>query len=224
MNGNFFTLDEFNDAMRKIEPVFHVGQRLPGQVFRRPRLFYLLCEFNFAMDDLQQAFEKTRSPLADETVLFCALDPDPIAFYHKEFHKICGVYFKANFSIAEYLHMLWLEVSPGDEPSEFLFTELEVYLPESESWAMWGERSRDIAVLGLDDPALAAFLVNETGYWMDAETALRRFARLPFIDQKVPEDFRRALIANYGSRADLDKNLGQEIEYPWEKEEATPRR
>lgn len=79
-------------------------------------------------------------------------------------------------------------------------------------------------MLGLDDPALAAFLVNETGYWMDAETALRRFARLPFIDQKVPEDFRLALIANYGSRADLDKNLGQEIEYPWEKEEATPRR
>jgi hypothetical protein len=40
----------------------------------------------------------------------------------REFHKIHGFYFKANFSVAKYFHMLWLEVSPGDEPSEFLYT------------------------------------------------------------------------------------------------------
>jgi hypothetical protein len=213
MNGNFFTLDEFNDAKRKIEPVFCVERRLPDQVFKRSYQFHLLCEFNFAMDDLQQALEKTRSPLADETVLSCALDPDPITFYDKEFHKIYGFYFKANFSLAEYLHMLWVEVCPGDEPSEFLFTEVEVYLPESASWAMWGERSRDIAAIGLDDPALAAFLVNETGYCMDADTALGSFAKLPFAGQKVPEDFRRALTANYGSRDDLEKKLGRKVRH-----------
>jgi hypothetical protein len=69
---------------------------------------------------------------------------------------------------------------------------------------------------------LAAFLGNETGYWMDAETALRGFARLPFIDQKVPEDFRRALIANYGGRADLERKLGQRVEYSWGKEIPAP--
>ncbi len=120
MNGNFLTLDEFNDAMRKIEPVFHVEGRLPGQVFKRPCRFHLSCEVDFAMDDLQQALETTRSPLADETVLLCVLDPDPITFYYREFHKFYGFYFKANFSVAEYFHMLRLEVSPGDEPSAFL--------------------------------------------------------------------------------------------------------
>jgi hypothetical protein len=38
--------------------------------------------------------------------------------------------------------------------------------------------------------------------------------------QKIPEDFRRALIANYGSRADLEKKLGQKVEYRWEKQDA----
>ncbi|MGA7384588.1 MAG: hypothetical protein WBW81_07830 [Methylocella sp.] len=85
------------------------------------------------------------------------------------------------------------------------------------SWAMWGERSREIAVIGLDDPTLAKTLIADKGYWMDAETSSRRFARMPFIDQKVPEDFRRSLIANYGSRADLEKKLGEKVEYPWEK-------
>ena len=58
---------------------------------------------------------------------------------------------------------------------------------------------------------------------MDAETALGSFAKMPFVDRTVPEDFRRALIANYGSRADLENKLGQRVKYPWEQEEAPSR-
>jgi hypothetical protein len=39
----------------------------------------------------------------------------------------------------------------------------------------------------------------------------------PFIDKKAPEDFRRALIANYGGRADLETKFGQKVEYSWGK-------
>jgi hypothetical protein len=42
---------------------------------------------------------------------------------------------------------------------------------DSANWAKWGERSPEIEVIGLDDPELAAYLVNENGFWMDAETA-----------------------------------------------------
>lgn len=72
-------------------------------------------------------------------------------------------------------------------------------------------------LIGLHDPTLAEALIANNGYWVDAETALQRFADMPFIDHKVPDDFRRALIANYGSRANLEKKLGQKVEYPWEK-------
>jgi hypothetical protein len=36
------------------------------------------------------------------------------------------------------------------------------------------------------------FFVNETGYWKDEEAALRSIVKMPFIDQKVPAEFRRA--------------------------------
>jgi hypothetical protein len=58
---------------------------------------------------------------------------------------------------------------------------------------------------------------------MDAEAASNEFASMPYPKRKMPEDFRHGLIANYGSRADLEKKLGQKVEYPWEKKETAPR-
>jgi len=45
------TLDEFREAIKKIEPVFDVEKRLREQVFKRPYRFHLLREFDFATED-----------------------------------------------------------------------------------------------------------------------------------------------------------------------------
>ncbi|MGB6176161.1 MAG: hypothetical protein WBF43_07470 [Methylocella sp.] len=58
---------------------------------------------------------------------------------------------------------------------------------------------------------------------MDAETALRRFADVPFNVQKFLEYFRRTLIATYKSPADLEKKLRRKVEYLPEKEIHAPR-
>ncbi|MGH6836364.1 MAG: hypothetical protein ACREC9_12650 [Methylocella sp.] len=225
MNDNFLTLEQFSHAKQTVESIFRVENRLPEQVFKRPYRFQLLCEFDFAMSDILETLRKMRSALARETVLLTVLEPDPITFFYKRYQKIYAFYFKADISEDEYYSIRWHDPkTPANHPKPIQFnTEIETYIPSSLSWAMWGKRSREIAVIGLDDPELAAFLVNENGYWMDAETALGRFAKMPFVDRKVPEDFRRALIANYGNRADLEKKLGQKVEYPWEKEVAAPR-
>jgi hypothetical protein len=216
MNEDFLTLDQYPAARQKVERIFHVERCLPDKVFKRSYRFQLLCEFDFAMSDVLEAFRRTCSPLATDTILLSVLDPDPINYFYKHFHKINAVYFRGNITKKEYTSLRWR--NPGNQADAIQFnTGIETYIPSSLSWAMWGERSPEIAVIGLDDPVLAAYLVKENGYWMDAETSLRRFARMPFIDQKVPEDFRRALIANYGSRADLEKKLGEKVEYPWEK-------
>jgi hypothetical protein len=49
-----------------------------------------------------------------------------------------------------------------------------------------------------------------------------QFCKMPFVNQKVPDDFRRASIANCASRADPEKKLGQKVEYPWEKDIRSP--
>lgn len=216
MNDDFLTLDQYPVARQKVESLFDVTKCLPEQVFKRSFRFRLLSEFEFAMGDLLETFRKTGSPLADDTVLLSVLDPDPITYFYKYFNKINAFYFKTNITKKEYSSLRWR--NPGNEADAIQFnTEIETYIPSSLSWAMWGERSREIAVLGLDDPELVTYLVEENGYWMDAETASEEFACMPYPHQKMPEDFRRSLIANYGSRTKLSEKLGHKVEYAWEK-------
>jgi hypothetical protein len=222
MNEDLLTLEQYTAARQKVESIFHVERCLPDQVFKHPYRIHLLSEFDYGMGGFLDALRKTRSVLAGDTVLLSVLDPDPINYFYKHYHKINAFYFKANITKKEYISLRWR--NPGNEADAIQFnTGIETYIPNSLSWAMWGERSREIAVIGLDDPALAAFLVKENGYWMDAETASNEFASMPYPQQNMPEDFRRSLIAKYGSRADLEKKLGQKVEYPWEKEETAPR-
>lgn len=217
MNEDFLTLEQFPAARQKVESVFHIERRLPEQVFKRPYRFQLLCEFDFAMGDVLEVLRKTRSPLARETVLLSVLDPDPITFFYQKYQKIYAFNFKADISKKEYCSMRWVEPYPEDDPFPF-HTEIETYIPSSLNWAMWGERSSEIAVIGFDDPALAEALIADKGYWMDAETASNEFASMPYRDQKMPEDLRSALIANYGSRADLENKLGHKVVYAWEEQ------
>lgn len=223
MNEEFLTIDEYPTARLKVESAFHVEKNLPDQVFKRAYRFYLLHEFDTGMSDFLEVLRKTRSNLAAETVLLSVLDPDPIDYFYKHFQKINAFYFKASITEDEYYTMRWR--NPGNEPDAIMFnSRVETCIPESASWAMWGERAREITVIGLDDPAMVAYLVGENGYWMDAETASVEFAGMPYARHEMPDNIRRTLIANYGSRADLEQKLGQKVEYPWEKEDFQPRR
>jgi hypothetical protein len=223
MDEEFLTLDQFPNAKQRVETVFEFERRLPEQIFTRLYRFNLMCQFDIAMGELLDVLREVRSPLGNETVLLSVLDPDPIKYFYKHYHKINAFYFKANITEDEYYDVRWR--NPENQADAIQFnTEIETYIPNSLSWAMWGERSSEIAVIGLDDPMLAITLIANKGYWMDAETASNEFARVPLTDHKVTEDFRRALIANYGRRADLERKLGQKVEYPWEKEEAAPRK
>jgi hypothetical protein len=216
MNEDFLTLDQFPAAKQKVETVFHAERRLPEQVIKRPYRFNLMCQFDIAMGELLDVLREMRSPLGNETVLLSVLDPDPIKYFYKHFHKINAFYFKADIPEDEYYDIRWR--NPGNPADAIQFnTEIETYIPNSLTWAMWGERSSEIAVIGLDDATLAETLIANKGYWMDAESASNEFACMPYRNQEMPDDFRRPLIANYGSRADLEKKLSQKVEYPWEK-------
>ena len=98
MNEDFLTLDQFPDAMKRVENVFHVNRRLPEQVFKRPYRFHLLCDFDLAMSHVLEMLRKTHSSLASETLLLSVLDPDPINYFYKHFQKINAFYFKADIT------------------------------------------------------------------------------------------------------------------------------
>ena len=113
MNEDFLTLDQYPAARQKVESIFDVEGCLPGQVFKGTYRFQLLCEFEFAMSDLLEAFRKTRSPLAGDTVLLSVVDPDPIKYFYKHYHRINAFYFKGNITQKEYVTLRWR--NPGNE-------------------------------------------------------------------------------------------------------------
>jgi hypothetical protein len=217
MNEDFLALEQFPAAIEKVESFFYVDRCLPEQVFKRPYRFYLMRQFDGgSMWDFMDVLQKLHSPLANDTVLFNVLDPHPIDYFYKHFGKISAFSFKADITEPEYYAMRWL--NPGNEADAIASnSNVETYIPSSGAWAMWGERGREISVLGLDDLALAFYLVQENRYWTDAETAINGFASQPYRDHKVPEGFRGALISNYGNTADLEAKLDEKLRDPWER-------
>ncbi len=219
--NNFLTIERFPAAMQKVERIFDVDKRLPEQVFGRPYRFYLLREFDAAMSDLILLLRQHNPALAREIILLCVIDPDPINHFEKRLKTIPAFYFTANVGEKKFSELCRRRLDRVGHFADSIanISDVESYIPESASWAMWGERQPEIAVLGLDDPELVAHLIDENGYWMDAESATDDggFAVMPYSNRKVPEDFRAALIANYGGRADLERRLGRKVRYAWEK-------
>lgn len=209
MADGFLSIEDYPKVKKTIENTFHADARLPGYVFRKKYRFTLLCDFthvhgaNFVTLVNNEIFCSK-----SDRILISVLDPDPISF-HEHFHKINSVYFHAAIAKEEYKKLLYLD--PGNPNDALMYTaEVLVWLPSNSHWAMWGQRDREIAVIGFDDPAQADFLLNEDGYWIDAETAIGddAFGSTPFYpDHKVPENFARALIENYGSRRNLEHKL-----------------
>lgn len=222
MSVDFLNLEQYPAIMERVNSFFYSDKCLPDQVFKRPYRFYLTREFDGgAMLDLLQILQKHHSPLVNDTILLSVLDPHPIDYFYKHFGKINAFIFDGGMTEQDYGAMRRL--SPGNAADAIgTGMEIEVYIPSSGSWALWGEHGREMNVLGLDDPALVSTLVEEVGYWMDAENAITDgFASSPFEirNQKALEIFRPALIENYGTRADLEAKLGKKIQYPWELEE-----
>ncbi len=205
MNKSFLEIADYPDVRRRIEEVFHADRFLPDYVFRKRFRFTLLQDFDLGFD-VPKILRDGRFCSKHETTLLSVLDPDPISHFYKRFGKINSFKFQTNISDEDYVALTFF--NEHDElVTSIAHSNNVVWIPERADWAMWGDRDREITVIGFDDPAMADFLISEVGYWFDAETALRVFASNPYKDQKAPEDFARPLVENYGSRAGLERKL-----------------
>jgi hypothetical protein len=208
MSRDFLTVEDHPKVEAIIGGVFHPKRLLPENVFTKEYKFTLLANFDYVFGTgLVKIIHDSRFCSKTAKVLLSVLDPEPISYFYKHFDRINSFCFDADISEEDYLKLLWRD--PGNRNDALIFhAETVVWIPDNGHWAIWGERSREIAVIGFDDPGQAEFLLNEDGYWIDAETAITEdFARAPYRDGKAPEDFARALIENYGSRKDLQTKL-----------------
>ncbi|MGO9673361.1 MAG: hypothetical protein ACLPSF_04205 [Methylocella sp.] len=209
MSGDFLTIDNYQRVTEIVQRAFHADLLLPQYVFKKNYRYTLLREFGLG-SDLMEIIHDGRFCSRTDKILLSVLDPDPISYFYKHFGKLNSFCVGANITDEEYSALVRL--SPGNEADALLYHgDTVVWIPEHADWAMWGQRDREITVIGFNDPQMADFLLNDVGYWFDAETALEVFAGMPYTsnEQKAPEDFARPLVENYGSRADLERKLTQ---------------
>ncbi|VTZ52641.1 hypothetical protein MPC4_90116 [Methylocella tundrae] len=209
MSEGFLSIDNYSRVTEIIQGAFHVDYLLPQYVFKKNYKFTLLREFGLG-SNLMEIIHDGRFCSQTDIILLSVLDPNPISYFYKHFGKINSFRFGANITDEEYSTLV--QLSPGNDADALLYHgDTVVWIPEHADWAIWGQRDPEITVIGFDDPALADFLLNDVGYWFDAETALKVFAGMPYRSNgyKAPEDFARPLIENYGSRKDLERKLDE---------------
>ena len=195
---NLFLTDVaiFESSHREIENRFYLDATLPDQVFRDGFESFAFEAFDWVMGaKFWRVIQKLANVSGDGSLLLAVLDPDPSSYYKKEF----GYYNWANIPVSFSSHEYWNLINeyPNASPADCLLVNSEkvIWLPKSGKWAIWGERSYEVCVIGCRKEILSGSL-NDL---KDLEWALEAAVCYCFRDCIVPRDFAEKLRTNYGS-------------------------
>jgi hypothetical protein len=130
---------------------FYYEERLPNQVFKIPFQNIFACDFDKAMGySFWSELKRLANLAGDSFILMAVLDPHPVEYYYKEFSQYNWCILTNGTTADEY----WNTIEQGSEESPadaILFnSEVVVWLSPSMKWAIWGERSYGICIIGFN--------------------------------------------------------------------------
>lgn len=199
---NFIIRDAnfFKESKRAVGNALHTSRRLPNQVFQSKFQCFAFEEFDWIIGEMAwpclQALGKASK---DTSLLVAVLDPDPESYFKRHF----SVYNWAKVSLDAAPEMYWgiLNQAPEDSPTDSIWinSEVVVWIPDSESWAIWGERSRGICVLATKDSAMLQHAARSSS-WRTADAVLESVLPNTFADRKVPASFDAPFRSNFERR------------------------
>lgn len=187
--------NQFEKALRLVSNVFNSEERLPNQVFKLPFQNTVIIDFDHAMSSyFWNELEKLTDICEDSFVIMAVLEPDPVNYYYKEFSKYNWCLFQKGTTVDEYWKTL--KESPVDSPADAIVSNSEVvlWLPSSMKWAVWGERSYGIGVLGFNE---VSDYTSES--WFTMDRAITDLVSLNFRDNTVPEEVTSKLMKFYSN-------------------------
>lgn len=141
--------DQIFSAVRKgVSSAVDLERALPDRPFRKSFESYSFEEFDWA---LSAEFWSSAKALArtsgDQAIIMAVLDPDPVRYFKAAF----GFYNWAKLSVDLDKDDYWafLNQAPAKSPADSVLGNSEriVWLPPSEQWVIWGERSSGLCVL-----------------------------------------------------------------------------
>ncbi|WP_135555444.1 hypothetical protein [Paenibacillus cymbidii] len=199
MSRNEFIKDkkQFEEALQLVTKMFNYEQRLPNQVYKVPFEKTVVLDFDHAMSrDFWNELEGLIDLSGDPFAIMAVLDPHPVDYYYNEFSQYNWCILQEGTTADEYWNML--EQAPEESPADAISinSEVIVWLPSSMKWAIWGERSYGICVLGFDDGDIGDY---ECESWFTMDQAITDLVSLNFKNYSVPEEIIFKLINHYSS-------------------------
>jgi hypothetical protein len=136
----------------------------------------------------------------DTHIITALLDPDPIAYFFKEFGYYNWFKLPVTSTPQEYKQLIQL-APPGSSADAMIYnSEVIAWVPFSKKWAIWAERGYDICILGFADKNC---IISDTllkGRWRPANEGLEELVALNFKNQQVPKEIADAFMANYSNK------------------------
>lgn len=191
---------DLHEMSRRLETAFAVTALLPGQVFRRFSRFRFI-DFDRTMEPEFWWMLSELAMLADggdPLITVAVLDPEPVSYWYRHYRFYGAFQLVASASDRDY----WasLSAAPPESPPDALYINSfrMAWLSNGERWAIWGERSRGSAVIGVADD------VNWTP-WIEKHPPMATGADAPErlwmdVDDPRAKDFRSTLAKNYPGR------------------------
>ncbi|CAM3843152.1 hypothetical protein [Marinicrinis lubricantis] len=186
--------NDFEEASQLVSTVFFDEQRLPNQVFKVPFQNTVVLDFDYAMSySFWDELEKLTDIFDDSYFIMAVLDPHPVNYYFNEFSQYNWCMLNKGTTADEYWNTL--SQSPIDSPADSILSnsEVVVWLSSSMRWAIWGERSYGICVLGFSDEISD----YKSESWFTMEKAITDLVSLNFRNCTVPEEITSKLMKFY---------------------------
>lgn len=199
MSQNKFMKDkkQFEEALHLVTKMFNYEQRLPNLVYKVPFEKYVVLDFDHAMSrHFWSELEELIGLSGDSFAIMAVLDPHPIDYYYNEFSQYNLCVLQKGTTADEYWSML--EQGPEESPADAILinSEVVVWLSSSMKWAVWGERSYGICVLGFNNGDIGDYKCES---WFTMDQAITDLVSLNFRNYTVPEEIASKLLKYYSA-------------------------
>lgn len=188
--------NEFKQSTIIINDVINKGNNLPNNVFNKRFTYYFFNQFDWAMSpDIWEEIKKISTLTKDNHILMAVLDPDPVTYYKRNFDYYNWAKLPISCSADEYMALLSLE--PPDSPADAVIfnSEIIVWLPPSKKWAIFGNKDRNLCVLGTNKRNFSSEEWHTLDYWKD-DLSLE-FSKKQELDQFIQQMKRNYLQINH---------------------------
>lgn len=193
---------DFEAELQKIDRIIDRNAALPDQVFvRRPVAFYIIDFDQLWLEEFFEDAQRLTNRAGDESFTLAVLRPDPDHYYHTEFGKFPLARFSDADTPQRYINELHRD--PGGSPADAIACNSNVILvyPASARWSIYGDRDWEIAIIAVMDDAIEVNLRRDAQSLRLYTPAEAVNELLPLVYRgAVPEDVKRSLGCNYGSR------------------------